>query len=151
MTDPIKVRIMKTLETMLAEIPELGSIHRWEEIPVDLATLELPALFYWEEEDREIRNRIAWNTLSLNLAVFDRLVSYDGPGYQQFSDLADVLAAKISNKLAIPQTLRAAGLISLEEQAVRKALANEEYGELAMSFTLIYGHAVGDAFSTDFS
>lgn len=148
MEDPIKVRIMKALETLLEEIPELGSVQRWYEIPVDLETLTLPALFYWEEEERGVRNRLAWNKLDLNFAIFYRLVSYDGPGYQQFSDAADDLAAKIHAKLAIPAALREAGMVTLEERFVRKALANEMFGELTMSFIVIYGHAYGNAFST---
>jgi len=148
MADPVKVRIMKALEMMLGDIPELGSVQRWYDIPVDLETLDLPALFYWEEEERGVRNRLAWNKLDLNFAVFYRLASFDGPGYQQFSDAADDLAAKIHAKLAIPAALREAGMVTLEEKFVRKALANEMFGELTMSYLLIYGHAFGDAYST---
>lgn len=147
MPDPIKVQVMQSLETLLAEIPEIGSVQRWYEIPVDLDTWALPALFYWEEEERHLRNRIVWNELHLYLAVFFRLESADGPGYQRFSDTADDLAAKIHNKLLEPGALAASGTISLTESWVRKALANELFGELSMTFMLTYGHTKGDAFS----
>lgn len=147
MPDPIKVQVMKSLELLLAEIPEIRSVQRWYEIPVDLETLALPALFYWEEEERHLRNRIVWNELHLYLAVFFRLASTDGPGYQQFSDDADDLAAKIHGKLLSPGALAASGTINLAEGWVRKALANESFGELSMTYVLTYGHTKGDAFS----
>jgi hypothetical protein len=43
------------------------------------------------------------------------------------------------------------GLVeNLQEERVWKEFPNDQYGVLFMSFTLTYGHAWGDAFSTTY-
>lgn len=151
MAEPVKTQIMKALETMLGEIAEIGSVQRWYDMPVDLDTLTCPALFFWEEEDREQRNRIAIGELSVYMGVFFKLISTDGPGYQDFNDQADIVAGKIIDKLSAPSALRAAGMIQIEEKWVKKALASEFYGELSLLYSLTYGHVIGDSTSINFT
>lgn len=151
MADPIKTQIMKAIETLMGEITEIGSVQRWYDIPVDLDTLTCPALFYWEEEDRDLRNRIAIGELSVYMGVFFKLISTDGPGYQIFNDQADIVAGKIIDKLSSPAALRAVGMIRIEESWIKKALSSEFYGELSIMYQLTYGHVVGDSTSINFS
>ena len=55
MAEPVKTQVLKAVETMLGEIPEIKTVYRWRDIPTDLDELEngTPALFFWEEEEKE--------------------------------------------------------------------------------------------------
>ena len=64
------------------------------------------------------------------------------------------MAGKIHNLFFDPIALAAlyeAGLILVEEKGNRKAPCNESYGEMVLTVRLTYGHALGDAFTTQVS
>jgi hypothetical protein len=155
--DPIKIKVLKALEAMLLEIPEFGSVRRWYDIPFDLNNLaaeEWPACFFWEEENRDLSNRLGWHTLDMFLAVFFQLdLAEPGLGqpdeaaYQVFNEQADKIVARIHAKLMVPAGLRAAGVVQVEEKLVQKALADFQRGELLFTFTLTYAHLAGDGFT----
>lgn len=145
--DPVKIGLLKTLEARLAEIPELGSVQRWEDLPADLSGYTLPALFFWEEEEKEVQNRLALGALDFWLQVFFALDPDDPADYTAFSETAETVAARIANLFAAPGELRSAGLIQAGAGRVYKAKHNENYGSLFMSWRLDYGHARQDAFS----
>ena len=70
-------------------------------------------------------------------------------GAASFNDVADNLQGKIHN--ALIGKSRAQGLVAnFQEERVWKEFPNDQYGVLYMSFILTYGHAWGDAFSTEY-
>lgn len=145
MADCIKVQVMAKLASILGAIPEIGSVHRWQGKPIDLDHVKTPALFLWEEDEaREKRNRLALGLLKMQMGFFIRL---SPAGTSSFNDLADNLQAKVHN--ALVQSTELTGLaVNYQEEKVWKEFPNDEYGVLYMSFTLTYGHAWGDAFTT---
>jgi len=148
MTDPVKTLVLKALETMLAEVTGIGSVRRWEEFPLDpdsLAPAEVPALFIWEDEDRDRKGRLAWNKLNIHLQVYLKLP--EDTGYTGFSEAAEDLAAKIQVKLAAPAPLRIAGAVQIEEGEVHKSKVTEFWGQLIMPYQITYAHALGNPFS----
>ena len=146
--DPIKTRLLKELQAQLAEIPELGSVQRWEDVPADLNEYSLPALFFWEEEEKEDINRLTHGILDFWLQVFFSLDSDDPANYTAFSEAADTVAGRIGNLFTDNRYLRSVGLIRAEPGRIIKAKHNPDYGVLFMSYSLLYGHARGDAFTT---
>ena len=145
MADSVKVQAMRKLKDILGAIPDIGSVQRWQGRPIDLDHVKTPALFLWEEDEtREKRNRLAMGLLKMHLGVFIRLTP---AGAASFNDVADNLQGKIHN--ALIQSTELEGLAAkYQEERVWKEFPNDEYGVLYMSFTLTYGHAWGDAFTT---
>jgi hypothetical protein len=146
MADTVKTQVLRTLEAMLAEIEELGSVHRRPPLNVDLEKVKTPALFFWDEEERKPRNRLVLGVLRLTMAVFIRLTPGPDHGFTAFSDLADNLAGKIHEVMANPTAL-SGRVINVRELTSRKALANELFGELVLIYQVTYGHSLGNAFS----
>jgi hypothetical protein len=146
MAETVKTQVLKTLETMLREIEELGSVHRRPPLNVDLEKVKTPALFFWDEEERKPRNRLMLGVLRLTMAVFIRLTPGNDHGFTAFSDLADAITGRIHGVLARPAAL-AGKAVNIQELTTRKALANELFGELALVYQVTYVHSSGDAFS----
>ena len=149
MADTIKTQVLKTLEAMLREIPELGSVHRRPPLNVDLEKVKTPALFFWDEEERKPRNRLMLGVLRLTMAVFIRLTPDNDHGFTAFSDLADTIAGRIHGVMARPAAL-AGKAVNIQELTTRKALANDLFGELVLIYQVTYVHSSGDAFSTSY-
>jgi hypothetical protein len=149
MTETVKTQVLKTLETMLGEIEELGSVHRRPPLNVDLEKVKTPALFLWDEEERKPRNRLMLGVLRLTMAVFIRLTPGNDHGFTAFSDLADTIAGKVHNSMARPAEL-SGKVVNLQELTTRKALANELFGELVLIYQITYAHSSRDAFSTSY-
>jgi len=162
MAETVKTGLLKAIEAILtAGLPEMSTVRRDWMLPFDLGSVALPALLFYEESDDLWRlSRITQKIIDLNLVVF---AAFSGPVYeednpawennaawQEFKDWADAIAGKIHSlwhNRDILTTLRAAGLIRLEELGNHKAPANAEYGELVLTYNLTYGHALGDAFT----
>ena len=144
MADSVKVQVMRKLEEVLAAMPTVGSVNRWEGKPIDLDTVKMPALFLFEEqEDRDKRNRLAVGVVKLHLMVF---IPLSPAGSVSFNDLADNLQGEIHN--ALISTAEFKGLVeNLQEGVFRKEFPNDLYGVLYQSFDITYFHAWGDAFS----
>ena len=149
MAETVKTQVLKTLETMLQAIPELGSVHRRSPLNVDLEKVKTPALFFWEEEERKPRNRLMLGVLRLTMAVFIRLTPGNDHGFTAFSDLADTIAGRIHGVMARPAAL-AGKAVNIQELTTRKALANELFGELVLVYQVTCVHSSGDAFSTSY-
>jgi hypothetical protein len=149
MAETVKTQVMKSLETMLRGIQELGSVHRRPPMNVDLEKVKTPALFFWDEEERKSRNRLVLGVLRLTMAVFIRLTPGNDHGFTAFSDLADTIAGKVHNIMARPAELSGKA-VNTQELTTRKALANELFGELVLVYQLTYVHSSGDAFSTSY-
>ena len=147
MAESVKTLVMAKLEEVLRAIPELGSVHRWQGQAIDLDQVKLPALFLYEErEARERRNRLAMGVLSMHLMVFIRL---SPAGAVSFNKVADTVQGKIHNALVGTTELK--GLVeNLQEGEFTRVYPNDLYGLLSLNFTLTYGHAWGDAFSTSY-
>ncbi len=151
MADTVKTRVMKALEGVLSSgVPELNTVLRREPVGTDLDTLKLPALFLYEEpeEDRIKGNRFDFGVISVEIAVFIRLTpTSKDPGFQAFHDLADVIAGRVYMVLNANPALKGLVLKS-EEDPRHQAIANESFGELVLKYRIKYGHAAGDAFTT---
>jgi hypothetical protein len=146
MAETVKTQILKTLEAILREIPELGSVQRRPPLNVDLDKVKTPALFFWEEEERKPRNRLMLGVLRLTMAVFIRLTPGHDHGFTAFSDLADTIAGRVHEVMVNPTAL-SPKVINVRELTSRKALANELFGELVLIYLITYGHSWGNAFS----
>jgi hypothetical protein len=149
MAETIKTQVLKTLEAMFQEIPELGSVHRRPPLNVDLEKVKTPALFFWDEEERKPRNRLMLGVLRLTMAVFIKLTPGKDHGFTAFSDLADTIAGNVHGILARPAELSGKA-VNIQELTTRKALANELFGELVLVYQVTYAHSSGDAFSTSY-
>jgi len=149
MAETVKTQVLKTLETMLREIEELGSVHRRPPLNVDLEKVKTPALFFWDEEERKPRNRLMLGVLRLTMAIFIRLTPGNDHGFTAFSDLSDTIAGKVQGVMARPAAL-AGKAVNIQELTTRKALANELFGELVLIYQVTYAHSSGDAFSTSY-
>ncbi len=166
MPDPIKTRLLKTIEAMLrANLPEVLTVRRDWLFPFDLAAKDdqgnllapLPGLYFYEDSEElgSLGGQAAKNVILLDLAIFaafaEPVYTENSAAWQSFKDWGDALAGKIHalwQDRAIRSALKATGLMQLEELGNRKAPANENYGELVLSYRLTYGHALGDAFTT---
>jgi hypothetical protein len=146
MAETVKTQVLKTLETMLREIEELGSVHRRPPLNVDLEKVKTPALFFWDEEERKPRNRLMLGVLRLTMAIFIRLTPGNDHGFTAFSDLADTIAGRVHEIMVKPAAL-AGKAVNIQELTTWKALANELFGELALVYQVTYVHSSGDAFS----
>lgn len=162
--DLVKTTLLKAIETALGTIPGLPTVRREYDLPFDLEAVDpdtgaeiiaKPALFFWEApEDLEEDNLIARNTLSLSLATFIKVQGEIGdgqtPAFQIFADEADVLAGRIHGLMTDRTNLaawQALGLLDLEPQSQSKALADQRYGEMVLTYRLTYWHRLGDATS----
>jgi len=151
MADTIKTQVMKTLATVLAAgVPEVGIIERREPIGVDMDKVRLPALYLYEEEESGRKaNRLRLGIIRVEIAVFIKLIpKTKDPGYQTFYDLADTIAARVYTAFQTSATLT--GLVIMaEEDPRRKAVGHELFGQLILRYRISYGHAAGDAFTTN--
>lgn len=159
MSDTVKTGLLKTLETVLQGLPGIATIQRDCLFPLDLATIPLPALIFYEDlEDIKKGGRLNRNVIHLDLVMFEAFSSpvFDvgNTAWQDFKEAADQVAGEIHNLFFDPTALAAlygAGLILVEEVGNRKAPCNEYYGEMVLTVRLTYGHALGDAFTTQVS
>jgi hypothetical protein len=150
MTDTVKTRVMKALEAALREgVPEVKTVVRREPVGTDLDKVNLPALFLYEDEESGTRhNRLRLGIIRVEMAVFIRLRPGKDYGFQAFYDLADTIAGRVY--MVIQTSPMLSGLvIQAEEDPRRKAIGNEAFGELVLGYRLTYGHAAGDAFTTE--
>lgn len=148
MDEPVKTRLLKALEGRLRTIPEINTVIRWDDIPVDLAGYEPPVLFFWEEEEKEPHNRIALGRLTMWFQVFSPLRPEEEEDYASFCELAELLAGRLDDLMsgAWPE-LRAAGLIQVIPGRVVKAKHSPDWGVLFKTYQLIYAHRMGDSFA----
>jgi hypothetical protein len=150
MADTVKTQVMKALETALrAGVPEVKTVARREPVGTDLDKVGLPALYLYEDDESGARhNRLRWGIIRVEMAVFVRLVPRSKePGFQAFYDLADTIAGRVY--MVIQSSPGLAGLvIQAVEDPRRKAIGNETFGELVLRYRITYGHAAGDAFTT---
>ena len=102
MAEPVKTQVLKAVETMLGEIPEIKTVYRWQDIPTDLEELEngAPALFFWEEEEKEPWNRLTLGKLDFWMAVFIKLEGEINASLVN-GKLPCAVAFKIAEKLQI--------------------------------------------------
>jgi len=149
MAETVKTQVLRTLETVLQAIPEVGSVHRRPPLNVDLEKVKTPALFFWEEEERKPRNRLMLGVLRLTMAVFIRLTPGNDHGFTAFVDLADTIAGRVHQVMARPAELSGKA-VNIQELTTRKALANDLFGELVLVYQVTYVHPKGDAFSTSY-
>jgi hypothetical protein len=149
MTETVKTLVLQALGAMLAGVEGIGSVRLEEEIPFDLDTVpeaERPVLYVWDDsDDPKGGNRIARHDMELTMALF---LPVPAGGFPEFSRAAEAIAARIHGELAAPASLRAAGAIQVIPGACRKALATETWGEMTIPCKVDYGHAVGNAFTT---
>ncbi len=149
MADTVKTQVMKALEEVLRTgVPEVKTVERREPVGTDLDKIGLPALFLYEEDESGARhNRLRLGVIRVEIAVFIRLKPGKDYGFQAFYDLADIIAGRVY--MVIQTSPDLAGLvIQAQEDPRRKAIGNEAFGELALRYRLTYGHAIGDAFTT---
>ena len=150
----VKTALLQTLETLLAQTLPGVTIKRDWLFPLDLATLPLPALLFYEDHEAPgVANIQAKNELDLDLVYFAKFSGpvYDdnSPAWQEFKDAADVAAGLIHGLLHARislLSLREVGLTQVEERGNRKAPSSETYGEMVLTVRLTYGHALGRAF-----
>jgi hypothetical protein len=150
MADTVKTRVMKALETVLRSgVPEVKTVERREPVSTDLDKIGLPALFLYEDDETGKKaNRLRLGIIRLEIVVFIRLIPKSkDPGFQAFYDLADTIAGRVY--MVIQTSPDLTGLvIKAEEDLRRPAIGNESFGELVLKYRLTYGHAAGDAFTT---
>jgi hypothetical protein len=151
MADTAKTRVMKALEAVLsAGVPEVKTVARREPVATDLDKIGLPALFIYEEPDetRSQGNRFDFGVIRVEIAVFIRLLPKSkDPGFQAFHDLADTIAGRVYMAFRGNPALKGLVLKS-DEDPRHQALAHEAFGELVLRYRIKYGHAAGDAFTT---
>jgi hypothetical protein len=151
MADTVKTQIMKAvLSALTAGVPEVNSFHRRNPVGIDLETIKLPGLYLYDDDDLvEPSNRTARGNIQAEITVFMKL----GTGkdaFTIFDDLRDTIAARIHAlwyDRTVMGTLRAAGLIKVEERSKDKGIGGV-YGWVAMPVRLTYGHSLGNAFTT---
>jgi len=150
--EAIKNQVMQALAAMLAEVDGIASVKLEEEFPFDLEDIpveERPVLFVWDDSDDSApANLMTRHDLALTLAVF---LPMETGGFPAFAAAAETLAARIHNKLAAPEALRAVGVIDLTMGPARKAKAQDNWGELVLPVRGDYVHAAADAFSLNLS
>jgi len=149
MAETVKTLVLQALETLLATVEGINSVRLEEEIPFDLDDIpeaDRPVLFIWDDSDDPLGgNRLARHDLETMLALF---LPLPAGGFPEFSREAEAIAARIHAKMAAPASLRAAGVIQITPGECRKAKASEIWGEMTIPCRINYGHAVGNAFTT---
>ena len=149
MADTVKTLVMQALETLLNEVEGISSVRLEEEIPFDLDDIpeaDRPALFIWDDsDDPQGGNPLARHDLDVMLALF---LPLPAGGFPEFSRTAEAIAARIQQKMTAPASLRAAGVIQITPGECRKAKASEIWGEMTIPCRIDYGHAAGNAFTT---
>jgi hypothetical protein len=149
MADTVKTRVMQALEAVLkVGVPEVKTVTRREPVGTDLDKINLPALFLYEDDESGARhNRLRLGVIRVEMAVFIRLKPGKDHGFPAFYDLADTIAGRVYMVIQTSPDLKGL-VIQAEEDARRKAVGNEAFGELLLRYRLTYGHAAGDAFTT---
>jgi hypothetical protein len=149
MADTVKTRVMQALEAVLKTgVPEVKTVARREPVGTDLDKINLPALFLYEDDESGTRhNRLRLGVIRVEMAVFVRLKPGKDHGFPAFYDLADTIAGRVYMAIQTSPDLKGL-VIQAEEDARRKAIGNEAFGELVLRYRLTYGHAIGDAFTT---
>jgi len=149
MADTVKTRVMKALETVLrAGVPEVKTVERREPVGTDLDKIGLPALFFYEDDESGARhNRLRLGVIRLEMAVFIRLKPGKDHGFPAFYDLADTIAGRVYMVIQTSPDLKGLVIQAIEDPR-RKAIGNEAFGELVLRYRITYGHAAGDAFTT---
>jgi hypothetical protein len=149
MADTVKTRVMKALEAVLKTgVAEVKTVERREPVGTDLDKINLPALFLYEDDESGARhNRLRLGVIRVEMAVFIRLKPGKDHGFPAFYDLADTIAGRVYMAIQTSPDLKGL-VIQAEEDARRKAIGNEAFGELVLRYRLTYGHAAGDAFTT---
>jgi hypothetical protein len=149
MADTVKTRVMQALEAVLKTgVPEVKTVARREPVGTDLDKINLPALFLYEDDESGARhNRLRLGVIRVEMAVFVRLKPGKDHGFPAFYDLADTIAGRVYMAIQTSPDLKGL-VIQAEEDARRKAIGNEAFGELVLRYRLTYGHAIGDAFTT---
>jgi hypothetical protein len=149
MADTVKTRVMQALEAvLLANVSEVKTVARREPVGTDLDKINLPALFLYEDDESGKKaNRLRLGVIRVEMAVFIRLKPGKDHGFPAFYDLADTIAGRVYMVIQTSPDLRGL-VIQAEEDARRKAIGNEAFGELVLRYRLTYGHAAGDAFTT---
>jgi hypothetical protein len=111
----------------------------------DLDRGDLPVLFLYEKNETGRRaNRLRLGTIHVEMATWVKLLPQSkDPGYQAFYDQADAIAGEV---WALIQ--RQPGILIAQEDLRRPAIGNDNLGELILQYRITYGHAVGDAFTT---
>ena len=146
MADSIKVQTLHKLVEILQGVSGVGSVHLHQGKPIDLDHVKLPALYLVEEEEvRGQRNRLAIGQLKFQLGIFIRL---SAAGSSSFTTTAYNLQARIHNALATSGELNNGLAMNYREEGGQTEFPNDEFGVLYLRFTLTYGHAWGDAFTT---
>ena len=149
MADTVKTQLMKALVAVIASrVSAIKTVERREPVGTDLDKANLPALYLYEEDESgAMGNRLRWGVIRVEMAVFIRLKPGKDHGFQAFYDLADTIAARVNTAILTSADL--VGLvIQAEEDPRRKAIGNESFGELVLRYRITYGHAAGDAFTT---
>ena len=149
MADTVKTQVMKALETVLrAGVPEIKTVDRREPIGTDLDKVNSPALYLFDDDESGARrNRLRWGVIRLVIAIFIRLKPGKDNGRQAFDDLAETIAGRVYMVIQSSPGLKGL-VIQAEEDPRRKAIGNESIGELVLRYRITYGHAAGDAFTT---
>jgi hypothetical protein len=148
--EAVKTQLLKAIELELQEIPEIGTVLRWQDIPVDLSDFTPPVLFFWEDEEKEPYNRLAQGTLDFWIEVFFPLAMDNEPDYTRFTEDADTVAGRLWNLFAGDlSSLKSAGLVKALPGRVVKAKHNPEWGVLFLTYQLTYVHNYGDAFAVN--
>ncbi|MGO9622141.1 MAG: hypothetical protein ACLPT6_12140 [Desulfobaccales bacterium] len=145
MADTIKTQLMQSLAAALAAIPEIRTVERRHPVGYDLDRGDLPVLFLYEKNETGRRaNRLRLGTIHVEMATWVKLLPQSkDPGYQAFYDQADAIAGEV---WALIQ--RQPGILIAQEDLRRPAIGNDNLGELILQYRITYGHAVGDAFTT---
>jgi hypothetical protein len=149
MADTVKTRVMQALEAVLKiGVAEVKTVERREPVGTDLDKIGLPALFLYEDDESGKKaNRLRLGIIRVEMAVFIRLKPGKDHGFPAFYDLADTIAGRVYMAIQTSPDLRGL-VIQAEEDTRRKAIGNEAFGELVLRYRLTYGHAAGDAFTT---
>jgi hypothetical protein len=149
MADTVKTRVMQALEAVLSTgVPEVKTVERREPVGTDLDKINLPALFFYEDDESGKKaNRLRLGVIRVEIAVFIRLKPGKDHGFPAFYDLADTIAGRVYMAIQTSPDLKGL-VIQAEEDARRKAIGNEAFGELVLRYRLTYGHPIGDAFTT---
>ncbi|MFA5111747.1 MAG: hypothetical protein WC443_10105 [Desulfobaccales bacterium] len=150
MADTVKTRVMKALEAVLkAGLPEVKTVERRKPEGTDLDKIALPALFFYDDsESGKMINRLRLGLIPLEIAVFFRLAPGKDNGRQAFNDLADTIAGRVYPLIQTSPALRGLVLKVKEEDSSRDKGIAEPYAWLVLRYSITYGHAAGDAFTT---
>lgn len=151
---PVKTCVMNAVKDVIAEIPELQTVTRFQGLPTDLGTIRHPSAFIYDSvpEQRSSQNRLYQGDMDVQIDVFIELnVRNRAKNFLPFSDLADVIQAKLHEVFFSGSSSTAfRGLVhSVTEVSVEKTIANDIYGVLSYIITITYRHQLGNAFSLE--